>query len=172
MQPLVMQPTTMVVSTPCLVRKAVTGVWKKIEGAGLLQDVVVVGVGGAGLHLGAGVAFEEVLPHRRDLPVGHVALGVIGGIAVGDRHPRRAGGLEHPCGVLHGAMHQRAATHGKARLGEPRLQIDHEDARPLAEADLHRAVTDVLVSVVAHRALLRCRRTPAVQAVTTAAPMP
>ena len=90
---------------------------------------------------------QEGLPDRGDLPVRHLALVHVGGVA--DRHghavaPRH---LEELRGVLDRAHDQRRAAQRILRIGEGDLEIDHDDAGLLAEADRDLAVAAVLIIV-------------------------
>jgi hypothetical protein len=103
----------------------------------------------------ARMVVAERLAHGRDLPIRHLALAHIGGVAHRDRHVVSAGNPQQLGRILDRARYQGRATERVLRVGEADLEIHHHDAGLAAEADRDLAVAAVLVIV--HLALRPAR---------------
>ena len=98
----------------------------------------------------AGMIMQKRVAHRADLPVRHLALVHVGGVARGDRHAVAARDLQQLHGIVERAQHQRRAAERILRVGERHHKVHHDDAGFLAEADRGIAVAAPFV-VVRHR---------------------
>jgi hypothetical protein len=145
MQPEVMQPVTMTVSTRSFVKIAAAGVAKKIEGA-LHQQHIRTHRGDAWIEFHRGRAAQQI-EHRPHLPMRRGARAVVA-IDAGDY--RQSGALRrlyHRDGIEHRLIHHRRAAHRERRISEAALEIHHHDADLRAEAECPTAIATFRVNV-------------------------
>jgi hypothetical protein len=95
------------------------------------------------------VIVQERVAHRADLPVRHLALVHVRGVAGGDRHVVAARDLQHLDRVFECAQDQRRAAERVLRIGEGHHEFHDHDARLGAEPDRGVSIRSPLI-VVSH----------------------
>jgi hypothetical protein len=90
---------------------------------------------------------QEGLLHRGDLPVGHLALVHVGGVAHRHGSADAPRDLEQPGGVLERSHDQRRTTQGILWIGKAELEVDHNDAGLLTRTNGDLAIAAALVIV-------------------------
>jgi hypothetical protein len=93
------------------------------------------------------IAVEEMLVDRPDLPSRHVALAVVGGITLCNRHAARPREFQKLRGTVRRLVDHRQTAERVARIGKPQLQVDDQHGRRIPEFGLAMLVADILVDI-------------------------
>ena len=146
-QPDVLQPETITVSTPSLMKYAATEVLKKDRCRAFAHGHVVALVVDALVKFGTSVAVAEIANHRRNFPEWRIARTRISRVTASDRQPRFARRGDQRDGIVDRAFDHRPPAKRKATFGKSPLKIDHNDAGTPAEADAAGAESTVEIRI-------------------------
>ena len=80
---------------------------------------------------------------RADLPRRHIALGMIGGVTIGDRYIGTACRFQNPSRILNRALYQFAIAKLHVRVSEGALKIYHDHGGAATKSDLTVTISDI-----------------------------